>query len=479
LSLELHLRWLGQPSEVVFDEVHFGKFITGYGTGEYFFDVHPPLGKLMIAGIAGLAGVSPSHAFYRGGAPYLNNSYLWLRLWPGLFGSLLVPLIYLLTLRISRSRVAAAFAGLFVLLDNALLVESKFILLDVFLLLFGFLAIYLFWQSKLFFRDGKWRWWAACGSAIAAGLCVSIKWTGLGFWGLLLLFSSAILARQILKRETGRVQIIFVTLMLVVVPLVLYVAFFYIHFALLPNPGPGNHLMTSRFASSQANGFPVRDFAANLWELHRKMLSVHVSMFDHPYGSVWCTWPLMIRPLLYWQGSVAVGHGSVTPARIYLLGNPIIWVICTLLTAIFLLSFTFRITTKGLRLWLTWPSLGTNASRKENHGNTDVFLAIGYLVNWLPFAFISRVMFLYHYLTALIFSIIIASIMLARLRRGRNSIRAGATVLAFAGFLIVSPLTFGLPLNVQPLWVAEITTLISNKLIFHPSSKTCFHCVSQ
>jgi len=186
------------------------------------------------------------------------------------------------------------------------------------------------------------------------------------------------------------VQIIFVTLMLVVVPLVLYVAFFYIHFALLPNPGPGNHLMTSRFASSQANGFPVRDFAANLWELHRKMLSVHVSMFDHPYGSVWCTWPLMIRPLLYWQGSVAVGHGSVTPARIYLLGNPIIWVICTLLTAIFLLSFTFRITTKGLRLWLTWPSLGTNASRKENHGNTDVFLAIGYLVNWLPFAFISR-----------------------------------------------------------------------------------------
>src|SRR5215472_7541553 len=98
LSLELHLRWLGQPSEVVFDEVHFGKFITGYGTGEYFFDVHPPLGKLMIAGIAGLAGVSPSHAFYRGGAPYLNNSYLWLRLWPGLFGSLLVPLIYLLTL---------------------------------------------------------------------------------------------------------------------------------------------------------------------------------------------------------------------------------------------------------------------------------------------------------------------------------------------------------------------------------------------
>ena len=32
--------------QVVFDEYHFGKFVNGYITGEYFFDVHRPLGKL-------------------------------------------------------------------------------------------------------------------------------------------------------------------------------------------------------------------------------------------------------------------------------------------------------------------------------------------------------------------------------------------------------------------------------------------------
>jgi dolichyl-phosphate-mannose-protein mannosyltransferase len=146
-------------------------------------------------------------------------------------GSLLAPLIYLLTLRIARSGTAAALAGLFVLLDNALLVESKFILLDIFLLPFGFLSIYLFWQSTLFFADGRWRWWAAFGSAVSAGLCVSVKWTGLGFWGLLLLFSGINLARRILKREPGQAQVFSAGLMLVVVPLVLYVAFFYVHFS--------------------------------------------------------------------------------------------------------------------------------------------------------------------------------------------------------------------------------------------------------
>ncbi len=58
VSLVARLYRIGTPDGVVFDEYHFGRFVNNYLDGDYFFDIHPPLGKLTLAFLGYLTYVS-------------------------------------------------------------------------------------------------------------------------------------------------------------------------------------------------------------------------------------------------------------------------------------------------------------------------------------------------------------------------------------------------------------------------------------
>src|SRR3989344_4292180 len=88
-SIAVHFAFFGQPDQVVFDEVHFGKFASAYYTHQYYFDIHPPLGKLLIAGFGKLFDFRPEYTFANIGQPFPDNSYLALRFLPVLAGTLL------------------------------------------------------------------------------------------------------------------------------------------------------------------------------------------------------------------------------------------------------------------------------------------------------------------------------------------------------------------------------------------------------
>jgi dolichyl-phosphate-mannose-protein mannosyltransferase len=77
-----------------------------------------------------------------------------------------------------------------------------------------------------------------------------------------------------------------------------------------------------------------------------------------------------------------------------------------------------------------------------------LFIVIGYLVNYLPFIFIGRVMFLYHYEAALIFTILGIGYLLDFLKP-RTKIICIVLILAIAltAFIYWSPLTYGLPIT--------------------------------
>lgn len=105
------------PHEVVFDEVHFGKFASYYLRGTYFFDVHPPFGKLMIAGVGWLAGYRGHFEFENIGDDYLKHNvpYVALRSLSAILGGLLVPLVVDFGRRLGFGMGASVLAGAMVL----------------------------------------------------------------------------------------------------------------------------------------------------------------------------------------------------------------------------------------------------------------------------------------------------------------------------------------------------------------------------
>src|SRR5258706_8694896 len=72
-----------------FDEVHFGKFAAYYILREYYFDVHPPLAKLLL-GLAGwFVGFDGKFEFEAIGDSYSehHSPYMGMRSMPAVFGS--------------------------------------------------------------------------------------------------------------------------------------------------------------------------------------------------------------------------------------------------------------------------------------------------------------------------------------------------------------------------------------------------------
>lgn len=399
LSLATRFAFFGFPSETVFDEVHFGRYINGYFTGEYFFDIHPPLGKLVIAGFAKIGGFEAGDfTFENIGTEFPNSVYKFMRFVPSLAGALLPLVIFFLALQLGFSRNGAALAAAFVIFDNALVTQSKFILMDSFLLLFGFAALY-FYTKKSFL-------WAGIFAALAA----SIKWTGLTFLGIMgILYFIAWV-----KEKNKMRKFLAAAVFLAVIPFLVYFSIFTIHFKLLPEEGPGDAFMSQEFRDGKLNLFQ------KFTELNKVMYTANQNLTaDHPFSSNWYQWPIGQKPIFYW---------SDDHENIWLVGNPLIWLL--VLAGIIFTLF------------------------KKPRTGVQKFLLFGYFVNWLPFIFIGRVMFLYHYFASLVFGILAITLLLDE--KTKKNLHTGLLFLIFIMFLFISPVTYGLESPKFFSWIYEL-----------------------
>ena len=152
---------LESPHNVVFDEMHYGKYASLYLKNTFFFDSNPPLGKMIVALAGYLAGFDGRFSFDKIGQEYPPEMPLFaLRFVPALCGSLLTPSVYLIMTELGMSHYAGGLAAFMVLFgknkqifclnlgikmifppDTAILTQSRFILMESIMMFFGLAAI--------------------------------------------------------------------------------------------------------------------------------------------------------------------------------------------------------------------------------------------------------------------------------------------------------------------------------------------------
>ncbi|KAL1921677.1 uncharacterized protein VTP21DRAFT_10319 [Calcarisporiella thermophila] len=252
---------IDQPSQVVFDEVHFGKFASYYLQRTYFFDVHPPLAKLMLAAMGYVAGFDGEFKFENIGDDYVANNvpYIALRSLPATLGALAVSLVFLIMRESGYPLLTSCLAAIFVMLDNALVTQTRLILLDSMLMFFALCATYCYVRFyKLRHREFTTEWWTwMVATGVTLSLTLSIKMVGLftfitmGIAVIVDLWNLLDYRRGLSMRQFGR-HFFARTIGLIIVPIFVYVFWFYVHFSILTLSGPGDAFMSSEFQETLA-----------------------------------------------------------------------------------------------------------------------------------------------------------------------------------------------------------------------------------
>lgn len=218
--------------------------------------MHPPLAKLIVAFGAWLAGFDGSFEFDSIGDAYAGTTvpFREMRAFTAVIGALQIPLVYEMMREVGAPLSTGVLCALLVMLDNAHVAQTRLILLDAPLVLFMLCSIYCYIRFyRLRYREFSFAWWAwLCATGVCLALTVSCKLVGVfGFltvggaviWDLwnLLDIRRGVPIRKFAKHFCAR------ALFLIMVPIFVYLGWFWVHFAILTKTGPGDTFMSADF----------------------------------------------------------------------------------------------------------------------------------------------------------------------------------------------------------------------------------------
>lgn len=316
------------------------------------------------------------------------------RLMGNIAGIIMIYVMYLFGKLLFQTRKWSIVAALLMFLDTFHFTQTRIGTVDSFLVLFIMLALYFMYRYVLIADNKK----TLFLSGLFFSLSIMVKWTGFlaGLALAIIYFSS-----QIQKRKPLKETFLYGTCFFVIIPLILYFGIYLIY--------PNNQVTYTNSPKA------VITQTSKMYEYHSTLEA------EHAFSSPWYSWPISYRPVWYYTKN----YSNITKGTIIAVGNVVIWWMG-------ILSFFI-----GIYLLI---------KKKDK----SVFLLLTTILSlWLPYIFIGRVMFLYHFFPVLPFLMLLIIVSLKKFEE-KTSITYITpvyllAVLAF--FLIYYPVISGLPMS--------------------------------
>ena len=378
-----------------FDEIYHARTAFENLNGVYPYEVsHPPLGKLIIALGISLFGMCP---------------FGW-RFMGVLFGVFMLPALYVFLKRMFGGTVVPACATAIFAFDFMHFTQTRLATIDTYGVFF-IILMYLF--MYLYVTGG--RAWHLALSGVCFGLGAACKWTciyagaGLGvIW--LLHWISGMVRKERFFGEFFR-NCLFCLAFFVFIPCLIYYLSYCPYGIARGMSAPGM--------------FFDRDYLDIVLQNQEFMFTYHSGVTaEHPYSSRWYQWIIDQRPILYYLEYFDDGTRSSFGAFL----NPVLcW------------AGLVSVVIMG---WLA-------VARRDK---TAAFIFIGYLAQLLPWVFITRITFEYHYFPSAVFLLLALAYIFALMRRQAPDWKwrvGGLTALSLILFAAFYPVLSGARVNAE------------------------------
>ena len=395
-----------------FDEIYFPRtayeMLNNLSIYEY---THPPLGKIILS--------IPIH--FLGLTPFAY------RLCGNIAGILIILVIYKIAKQLFKRERYALFSAIIMALDGMHFVQTRIGTVDSLLLLFC-LTSFMFFLKYLYMpkeESIKIRKIPLLLSGTFWGMAISVKWTsafvGLGM-GILYLI------KTIKDREINLKLLLWSVLSFIIIPIAIYVASY---IPIINNPNAQLY-----YAYENKNGETVSEYitikdVGSFIKYQKAMYDYHSKLeATHPYTSKWYEWPIMKRPLWFYIGR----FDNDKIGTIACMGNPAIWWLSTA-TAIFTLIYTII--------------------KKDKEG---LIILVMIIATWITYAFIGRIMFIYHYFITLPYMMLTIVFTISKLAKWKSKVDyciPALCVIFLAFFIYFFPVYSGMPVRLKYIKATE------------------------